>query len=327
MDGKRKGSFSSLKMLEKREIGQQHFKQDTLTSKYYKHFKMSWSQGEAHGAIFNLEFSPSGKMLVAACEASAILLYDPKSRKCLHRLPNAHNDSVNCICFCDERIFASGSDDCTIALWDTRMLQERVMKLSGHTGWVKSLVYDRNTELLLSSAFEGTIRTWDINRSSCSEEDLSVGIHIHEDNVSRMQLTPEGDKLIISCPDDESNCDIIQIFHNLNLPNLANDLDNLLNQIPTEYQLGGDIYSRNMRERLNGKLEYHTIPRCIPSFAVHPDGSSLVSRYMTMNNLQFTTVHDIQSCSYGEALPLNYHLRPVILHPGVSYFVQCQMTH
>jgi WD repeat-containing protein 32 len=291
---KRKRGYSSLNMLGKREIGQQFLKHDTLTSKYYKHLKMSWNQDEAHGAIFNLEFSPSGKMLVAACEECAILLYDPLSRKCVHRLPNAHEDSVNTICFCDERIFASGSDDCNVALWDTRMLGEHIMELSGHTGWVKSLVYDTNTKMLLSSAFDGTVRMWDINRSPCSEHDASVTMYSDRD-VSCMQVTVN--KLIISCQNWENSGDIIIIFHNLDLPNFAEDLSG---GVPAENE-NDEVYIRNIPERLSSNSEYIDIPLRIPSFVVHPHGSCLVSRYLTANNDEYTTVHDMQSCfSCGE---------------------------
>ena len=287
-------------MLGKRETGRHCLKQDTLTSKYYKHFKIAGSQDEEHAAIFNLEFSPSGKMLVAACEASAILLYDPIHRKCLHRLTNAHDNSVNCIRFCDERIFASGSDDCSIALWDTRMLDEPIMKLLGHTNWVKSLVYDKNTGFLLSSAFDGTVRGWEINRSLSSREDLNGTVFVRRDSVSRIELTAEGDKLILSCSAGEPGFDTTLIFHNLDLHNFEDDITNKCSdQTRTEFRNGDN---RNIPERLNRDLEYPKSPVCISSFRVHPNGWCLASRYFTMNNFQFTTVHDIRTSSYGKVL-------------------------
>ena len=295
-----KCGYSSLDMLKKREIGLQLLKQDTLTVKYYKHMAMSWDKVEQHGAIFNLEFSPTGKTLVAACEEYGILLYDPHLKECLHRLPKAHNDSVNCICFCDERIFASGSDDCTIALWDSRMLNEKIGKLSGHTNWVKSLFYDTNTELLLSSAYDGTVRAWHINNALCSEHEK---IFTNTDNLSRMQLTPAGDKLIISCPNQEGyGSDIIIMFHNLDLANFASDVlpGNLFNQDESELPRGGAIYNRNIPEKLISNLEYPDIPMSIPSFDIHPSGTCLVSRYFTKKNVEYTTVHDVRYSSCGK---------------------------
>lgn len=296
---KRKRGYSTLKMMEKREIGQELIK-DTLTSKYYKHIKMTWSKDEEHGGIFNLEFSPSGKMMVAACERCSILIFDPNSRNCVHRLPNAHEDSVNCICFCDERIFATGSDDRGITLWDARMLHEHVLKLSGHTSWVKSLAFDNITNLLLSSAFDGTVRTWDINNWSSSEHNC-VTI-FKKEHVSRMQLSATGDKLIVSSSHG-LNPDNITIFHELDLQNFVNDLPHNWNERSSECS-GNNTLSRNIPEILNNVLEYPDIPLCIPSFQVHPHGWCLVSRYFTKNNVQYTTVHDIEGISLGELLQI-----------------------
>ena len=284
--------YSTLKMLEKRQIGKQFLKLDTLRSKYYRHMKMSWIGEEKHGGIFNMEFSPNGKVLMVACERCAILTYDPLSRKCIQRLPTAHTDCVNCICFFNEHIFASGSDDCTIALWDTRMLREKVKQLSGHTSWVKSLVYVASTEMLLSSAFDGTVRMWDIDGSSTAENDVSVTIFKAKD-VSRMDLTPEGDKMIISCLTDLSYDKVI-IFHNLDLSNFASDVaDKNFGDIPEE-ALEDGVAKRNMPELLVADLEYPKHPLRIPSIQVHPEGSCLLSRYLSVNTDEYTTVHDIQ---------------------------------
>ena len=49
------------------------------------------------GGIFNLEFSPDGKILSAACEKKNILIFDPLSRKVVRTIENAHTDCVNCV--------------------------------------------------------------------------------------------------------------------------------------------------------------------------------------------------------------------------------------
>ena len=49
------------------------------------------------GGIFNLEFSPDGKILSAACERRNILIFDPLTRRVIQNLENAHLDCVNCV--------------------------------------------------------------------------------------------------------------------------------------------------------------------------------------------------------------------------------------
>lgn len=69
--------------------------------------------------------------------------------------------------FLDNRLFATCSDDTTIALWDLRKLSSKVCSLHGHASWVKNIEYDTNTRLLVTSGFDGNVITWDTNRCVC----------------------------------------------------------------------------------------------------------------------------------------------------------------
>ncbi|XP_028408133.1 DDB1- and CUL4-associated factor 10 homolog [Dendronephthya gigantea] len=307
--------YSTIEMCRQREIGLLSLTCDTLTSRYYKHFKRSSSIYNitlGRGGVFSLEFSPSGKMLAAACEQNTVSLYDPNTRKCLHQISDAHNDAVNSICFCDERIFATGSDDCTIALWDARKLGENVMRLAGHTDWVKSLAYDCKTRLLLSSAFDGTIRTWDINKSTYSENELhEIGqkLFTNESGISRMELSHAGDKLIMSCFSQIDHHDEILLVHNLDLEHFSEDLQ------ATENNVDAKNDYRNNLSVINGNYEFTVPPLYIPSFAVHPDGSCLVSRYLTAV-YDYTTVHDIQYDSSCKERRLSHYIQESEAGPG-----------
>ncbi|KAK2495070.1 hypothetical protein MC885_016502 [Smutsia gigantea] len=117
-----------------------------------------------HGAVFNLEYSPDGSVLTVACEQTEVLLFDPISSKHIKTLSEAHEDCVNNIRFLDNRLFATCSDDTTIALWDLRKLNTKVCTLHGHTSWVKNIEYDTNTRLLVTSGFDGNVIIWDTNR-------------------------------------------------------------------------------------------------------------------------------------------------------------------
>lgn len=66
--------------------------------------------------------------------------------------------------FLDNRLFATCSDDTTIALWDLRKLNSKVCTLHGHASWVKNIEYDTHTRLLVTSGFDGNVITWDTNR-------------------------------------------------------------------------------------------------------------------------------------------------------------------
>ncbi|XP_036289209.1 DDB1- and CUL4-associated factor 10 isoform X4 [Pipistrellus kuhlii] len=163
-----------------------------------------------HGAVFNLEYSPDGSVLTVACEQTEVLLFDPISSKHIKTLSEAHEDCVNNIRFLDNRLFATCSDDTTIALWDLRKLNNKVCTLHGHTSWVKNIEYDTNTRLLVTSGFDGNVIIWDTNR--CTEDGCPHKKFFHTRFLMRMRLTPDCSKMLIS-----TSSGYLLILHDLDL--------------------------------------------------------------------------------------------------------------
>uniref|UniRef100_A0A8C5M0J9 DDB1- and CUL4-associated factor 10 n=1 Tax=Leptobrachium leishanense TaxID=445787 RepID=A0A8C5M0J9_9ANUR len=163
-----------------------------------------------HGAVFNLEYSPDGSVLTVACEQTEVLLFDPVSSKHIKTLTEAHEDCVNNIRFLDNRLFATCSDDTTIALWDLRKLNTKVCTLHGHTSWVKNIEYDTNTRLLVTSGFDGNVIIWDTNR--CTEDGCPHKKFFHTRFLMRMRLTPDCSKMLIS-----TSSGYLLILHDLDL--------------------------------------------------------------------------------------------------------------
>ena len=73
--------------------------------------------------------------------------------------------------FLDDRLFATCSDDSTVALYDTRNLKTKIRTLRGHSNWVKNIEYSKRDCLLVTSGFDGSIFTWDLN--SYTENNLT----------------------------------------------------------------------------------------------------------------------------------------------------------
>ncbi|XP_045559731.1 DDB1- and CUL4-associated factor 10 isoform X1 [Salmo salar] len=165
---------------------------------------------QTHGAVFNLEYSPDGSVLTVACEQTEVLLFDPISSKHIKTLVEAHEDCVNNIRFLDNRLFATCSDDTTIALWDLRKLNSKVCSLHGHASWVKNIEYDTNTRLLVTSGFDGNVITWDTNRFT--EDGCPHKKFFHTRYLMRMRLTPDCSKMLIS-----TSSGYLLILHDLDL--------------------------------------------------------------------------------------------------------------
>uniref|UniRef100_A0A8C6TUX1 DDB1- and CUL4-associated factor 10 n=1 Tax=Neogobius melanostomus TaxID=47308 RepID=A0A8C6TUX1_9GOBI len=149
-------------------------------------------------------------VLTVACEQTEVLLFDPISSRHIKTLTEAHEDCVNNIRFLDNRLFATCSDDTTIALWDLRKLNSKVCSLHGHASWVKNIEYDTNTRLLVTSGFDGNVITWDTNRFT--EDGCPHKKFFHTRYLMRMRLTPDCSKMLIS-----TSSGYLLILHDLDL--------------------------------------------------------------------------------------------------------------
>ncbi|WAR22555.1 DCA10-like protein [Mya arenaria] len=169
-----------------------------------------------HGGVFNFGFSKNGSLLGVAMERKSVLLFDALNGKLVAKKTNAHTDCVNCVKFLDDRLFATCSDDTTVALWDARYLKHNVQTFRGHSNWVKNIEYDSSQGVLLTSGFDGCIYTWNINRYST--EDTSNRV-FYTSGLMRSKLSPDFSKLIISTHEG-----YIIIIHDLDLSTLGEDL-------------------------------------------------------------------------------------------------------
>ncbi|XP_051824772.1 DDB1- and CUL4-associated factor 10-like isoform X2 [Antechinus flavipes] len=154
-------------------------------------------------------------LLTVACELNEVLLFDPISSKHIKTLSEAHNDCVNNIKFLDDRLFATCSDDSTVALWDLRKLNSKVCTLLGHTSWVKNIEYDANKRLLVTAGFDGNVIIWDTNQ--CTEDGCPQKTFFHTRFLMRMRLTPDCSKMLIS-----TSSGYVLILHDLDLTKSLN---------------------------------------------------------------------------------------------------------
>ncbi|KAM9786704.1 DDB1- and CUL4-associated factor 10 [Syngnathus typhle] len=269
---------------------------------------------KTHGAVFNLEYSPDGSVLTVACEQTEVLLFDPISSRHIKTLTEAHEDCVNNIRFLDNRLFATCSDDTTIALWDLRKLNSKVCSLHGHASWVKNIEYDTNTRLLVTSGFDGNVITWDTNRFT--EDGCPHKKFFHTRYLMRMRLTPDCSKMLIS-----TSSGYLLILHDLDLTqSLEVGSYRMLRARRTPLTSdGGALASRSAGPRHgndSAKLHPHReglSPRnslevltpeipgerdrgsCITSLQLHPKGwAALIRCSSNMDDREWTCVYEFQ---------------------------------
>ncbi|KAG7177685.1 DDB1- and CUL4-associated factor 10-like, partial [Homarus americanus] len=252
-----------------------------------------------HGGVFNLEFSPDGSHLVAACEQRAVMVFDPLSRRQIHHIPHAHDNCVNCIKFLDSRVFASCSDDHTVALWDVRNLKRRIRLLQGHTNWVKNIEYSAADGILVTSGFDGKILGWDIN--GYTEEGLLSTELFKMQGLMRMRLSPDCSKLVMC-----TTGGYMVLVHNLSLEHLSQDLHDFKPNMYRLMQLSNTplpqaamfthlFYAQRNRIEFISDFPPLNEAEVIHSLQVHPQGWCVLSRNTSMeDSSEWSCVHDIQ---------------------------------
>lgn len=288
--------FTPLYWLKKRELGHKFssFEARSFRGGLYSSLKAvhKWDPQKTvdsthHGGIFNFDFSPDGSLLAAACEGQSILLFDPFNGRLIGEKSKAHTDCVNIVKFLDSRLFATCSDDSTVALWDVRFLKHKLHELKGHTNWVKNIEYDRNTGLLLTSGFDGNIFTWDINRYTDTE---TKGTKVFTYKLlMRSKLSPDSSKLVVSTQNG-----YIIVIHDLDLLTLADDLKNF----PPYGSPSSFPFQRNQRRnRVELIREWPSGDNAsdIASLQIHPQGWCVMSRNVSRDKKsEWTCIHDLQ---------------------------------
>ncbi|XP_045453254.1 DDB1- and CUL4-associated factor 10 [Melitaea cinxia] len=266
----------------------------------------SWDCEQANalptGGVFNLEFSPDGSLLVAACEKKSIQIFDPLTHQRIHSVNGAHSDCVNCVKFLDSRMFATCSDDTTIALWDVRYLKKKIRSLLGHSNWVKNIEFSVKDKLLVTSGLDGSIYTWDIN--SYTESNLVYQRVFHASGLMRCRLSPDA-KQMVMC----TTGGLLVIIHDLNLSTLAQHLHGFkpnlyrlmqmsqqLIPIAAMYDHLFDLKRTENRVEFVSDFPDGNDAEVVSALQIHPQGWSALSRNISHDDRsEWSCVHDIQA--------------------------------
>ncbi|KAL2161317.1 hypothetical protein VTH06DRAFT_8538 [Thermothelomyces fergusii] len=117
-------------------------------------------------AIFSVRFSGDGRHIVAGTGNNSIVVYDIERRRSLHHVPG-HQDDVNAVCFADKlspHILYSGSDDCTIKVWDTRSMGDgrEAGAFVGHTEGLTYIDSKGDGRYILSNGKDQNMKLWDL---------------------------------------------------------------------------------------------------------------------------------------------------------------------
>ena len=124
--------------------------------------------------MFGIRFSPSDLEVLAGLNRGVMILYDIERRVNVFKAA-AHTNDINSVAFLDEggagNIFASGSDDALIKVWDRRT-QSCIGGWLGHVGGLTSVSACCDGQFVLSNSKDSSLKLWDM-RCMNSRSDLA----------------------------------------------------------------------------------------------------------------------------------------------------------
>ncbi|CAG0880587.1 unnamed protein product [Darwinula stevensoni] len=148
------------------------------------------------GAILEVQFSPDGNTLYSASTDKTIGMWDVQTGARLKKM-KGHTSFVNS-CGVARRgppLIVSGSDDCTVKMWDSRR-KGAILSLQC-TYPVTAVSFNDTSDHIYSSGIDNDIKVWDLRKSS-----LTMRLRGHTDSVTGMSLSSDGNLLLTNSMDN-----------------------------------------------------------------------------------------------------------------------------
>eukprot|EP00210_Caulerpa_lentillifera_P005138 g4910.t1 len=129
--------------------------------------------GQEMFAIWSIAWSKTNNEILVgtSCSSQHICLYDMQEQRTTASIPG-HQDDVNAVVYLDDasQVFASGSDDSLIKVWDKRVFRAGTHSIAGaligHTEGLTHLDSKKDGRYLISNAKDQTIKLWDLRKMS-----------------------------------------------------------------------------------------------------------------------------------------------------------------
>lgn len=171
-------------------------KQIILTKKDFGgdgYSEYGWSELDS---VYDVAFSPDGKILAAATSSGTIILWDRAKRRPTGQLLRGHITLAKLAFSPDSKTLASASYDGTIRFWDVTTAQSIGQPLRGHSGSVNSVAFSPDGKILASGGDDSLIMLWDVpsalDTSVATDQPIRQSIKAGPGLVSSVAFSPDG---------------------------------------------------------------------------------------------------------------------------------------
>lgn len=107
-------------------------------------------------AIRDIEFSDDGKIIYSASKDRSLLLTDLQTGKFIRNYDKAHEQPICKMHVLDENLLATGDDDGTIKLWDTRdKSSQPIFSLKEVDDYITALITNDAKKVLVATSGDG----------------------------------------------------------------------------------------------------------------------------------------------------------------------------
>jgi len=142
------------------------------------------------GAIMELQFSCDSEVLWSCSTDKAVRMWDMATGACIRRL-KGHTNIVNS-CHPARRgpqLAVSGSDDCSIKVWDSRR-RDAVHSFPSEYQ-VTAVTFNDTAEQVISGGIDNDLKVWDLRKGA-----LAYEMKGHTDTVTGLELSPDGSHVL-----------------------------------------------------------------------------------------------------------------------------------
>ena len=255
------------------------------------------------GFISDLDFTQDGKVLAASSTNNDVYVFATNSGKLKFWIPKAHSNAVTRVKFVNNYQFVTGSADCTLGLWDLRNPKIPVNILRGHGTPIRSIDFDDNSDMLVTSSQDGHLRYWHLPTFQLSGENQVNNVSQDNDEVARVR------GVLLTCPNFNLACissvcnkavctnahGNVYVIDNLDLSKLKDDLKNVRFDETLKMQLSwfhpNASLNKTNKVRVIASEDYSPVSRAMVSnityIVFHPTLPLLLMRITTSMRTQF----------------------------------------
>ena len=108
---------------------------------------------------------------------------------------NGHSGSVTCLSIAnDDKLLVSGSDDCTIRVWDM-ISQQEIQQFQGHSGPLSAIAISNDNQCIVSGSFDKRMKFWSLMTNN------QQWFARHNSHVMFADITPDNSYIVSSAND------------------------------------------------------------------------------------------------------------------------------